>query len=115
MCFLFGGNDAYNMVVPRSDPEYAVYQAARQNLAVAQMDLLPINPLTPDGTSYGLHPSMGGVANLFAQGRVAFVNNVGPLIRPTTKSEFYGGSAELPPQLFLAQRPAGPVAQPEGP
>ena len=40
--FLFGGNDSYNMLVPRSNAEYNVYAQARQNLAVAQNDLLPI-------------------------------------------------------------------------
>ena len=78
--FLFGGNDSYNMVVPRSDAEYNVYAASRQNMALAQQDLLPINPLTPDGTDYGLHPSMAGLQNLFEQGRAAFINNIGPLV-----------------------------------
>jgi len=98
--FLHGGNDSYNMVVPRSNAEYAVYANARQNMAVAQQDLLPINPLTPDGADYGLHPSMGGLQALFEQGRAAFINNIGPLIEPTTKTQFFNKSVLLPPQLF---------------
>ena len=46
--FLFGGNDSFNMVVPRSNAEYNLYAASRQNLAIAQTSLLPIVPLTPD-------------------------------------------------------------------
>ena len=87
--FMFGGNDSYNMLVPRSDAEYNVYAQSRQNLAIAQGDLLPI-----------VHPSMGGLQNLFNTGKAAFVNNVGPLIEPTTKDQFYNGSVSLPPQLF---------------
>lgn len=98
--FLHGGNDSYNMVVPRSNAEYNVYAASRQNMAIAQQDLLPINPLTPDGADYGLHPSMGGVQTLFEQGRAAFVNNLGPLVEPTTKTDFFNKSVLLPPQLF---------------
>ena len=98
--FMFGGNDAYNMLVPRSNAEYNAYAASRQNLAVLQNDLLPINPLTSDGADYGLHPSMGGVQNLFEQGRAAFIANMGPLVEPTTKTEYFNGSVTLPPQLF---------------
>jgi len=101
--FLFGGNDSFNMVVPRSNAEYNEYAASRQNLAVAQASLLPINPLVPDpsGALYGLHPSMPEVAALFEQDEAcAIVANVGPLIEPVTKAQFLGGSARLPPQLF---------------
>lgn len=98
--FLHGGNDSYNMLVPRSNAEYNVYAASRQTMAVAQSDLLPINPLTSDGTDYGLHPALGGIQNLFEQGRAAFVNNIGPLVEPTTKAEYFNKSVLLPPQLF---------------
>ncbi len=98
--FLFGGNDSYNMLVPRSNAEYAVYAASRQNMAIAQTDLLPINPLTPDGADYGLHPMMADVQILFETNRAAFVTNVGPLIEPTTKDQFQNQSVQLPPQLF---------------
>jgi uncharacterized protein (DUF1501 family) len=98
--FLFGGNDSFNMVVPRSNAEYNLYAASRQNLAIAQGDLLPINPLTPDGAQYGFHPSMAGLQGLFESNRVAIVSNVGPLIQPTTKDQFFQQSVLLPPQLF---------------
>ena len=98
--FMFGGNDSYNMLVPRSTPEYNAYAASRQNLALQQTNLLPINPLTPDGAQYGLHPSMTGMQTLFEQGRAAFVANMGPLVEPTTKDQYFNQSVLLPPQLF---------------
>ena len=98
--FMFGGNDAYNMVVPSSAAEYNAYAASRQNLALAQGDLLPINPITSDGAQYGLHPSMAGVQTLFEQGRAAIVANMGPLVEPTTKDQYFNQSVTLPPQLF---------------
>lgn len=98
--FLFGGNDSYNMLVPKSNAEYDVYAASRQNMAIAQSDLLPIIPVTPDGADYGLHPMMVDVQTLFESNRAAFVTNVGPLVQPTTKDQFQNQSVVLPPQLF---------------
>lgn len=98
--FMFGGNDSFNMLVPRSDAEYNVYANSRQNLAVDQNLLLPITPVTGDGVDYGLHFSMGGIKDLFDTGRVAFINNMGPLVEPTTKDQFFNQSVRLPPQLF---------------
>ena len=98
--FLHGGNDSFNMVIPRSNAEYNVYAASRQNMSVAQQDLLSINPVTPDGTDYGLHPSMPGLQGLFENGRAAIISNIGPLIQPTTKADIFNGSVTLPPQLF---------------
>jgi uncharacterized protein (DUF1501 family) len=98
--FLFGGNDSFNMLVPRSTAEYDVYAAARQNLAVPRDQLLPITPTISDGADYGVHPSMPGLGALFEQGQAAFVANVGPLIEPTTKAQYQAQSVRLPPQLF---------------
>jgi uncharacterized protein (DUF1501 family) len=98
--FLHGGNDSFNMLVPRSNAEYNVYATSRQNMALAQQDLLAINPVTADGTNYGLHPSMTGLQGLFENGRAAIISNIGPLIQPTTKADILNGSATLPPQLF---------------
>ncbi len=98
--FLFGGNDAWNTLVPRSPAEYDVYAASRQNLAIEREALLPISPLASDGVDYGLHPMMSGLQGLFEQGRLAIINNVGPLIQPVSVSDYFSGNAALPPQLF---------------
>jgi uncharacterized protein (DUF1501 family) len=98
--FLFGGNDSYNMLVPNTSAEYAQYAAARQNLALLQSDLLPITPASSPGPDFGVHPAMGRVQTLFEAGNAAFVTNVGPLVEPTTKEQYFNGSVSLPPQLF---------------
>ena len=98
--FLFGGNDSWSMVVPRSDAEYAAYARSRQNLAIAKDQLLPVNVQNGDGVAYGLHPAMAGLATLFEASRCAIVANVGPLIQPTTLAQYQAGSVPLPPQLF---------------
>ena len=98
--FLFGGNDSYNMLVPNTSAEYQAYATSRQNLALLQSDLLPITPASSGTPDFGLHPSMTGVQNLFQSGDAAFVTNVGPLVEPTTKDQYFNKSVTLPPQLF---------------
>lgn len=100
--FLHGGNDSFNMLVPKSTAEYNAYLQSRQNLAIASGDLLPINPLslTPGAEPFGLHPSMGAMQNLFETERAAFVANVGPLVEPTTRAAYQSQSVVLPSQLF---------------
>ena len=43
---------------------------------------------------------MTGMQTLFEQGRAAFVANMGPLVEPTTKDQYFNQSVLLPPQLF---------------
>lgn len=98
--FFFGGNDSFNLVVPRSNAEYNIYAKARQNLAIAQGDLLAITADNPDGATYGLHPSASGIHSLFDQGNAAIVANLGPLVEPVTKASYLSDGTRLPPQLF---------------
>ena len=98
--FLSGGNDSYNMLIPRSNPDYNQYANTRSNLAVPQNEILPINPINGDGREFGVHPSMGAIQQLFEDGKVAFLNNVGTLIEPVTKEQFWNDAAKLPLGLF---------------
>jgi len=101
VCFsMSGGNDAFNMLMPRTGNPYAEYAVTRSNLAIDPTTMLAINPLNPDGRDFGLHPSMPNTQNLFNNGRMAFINNVGTLIHPTTKQQIYDRTANLPLGLF---------------
>ena len=98
--FLFGGNDANNLIIPSSASDYAAYSAARQALAIPSASLLSINPTISDGRTYGLHPSCPGLQSLFNTGKVAFLCNVGTLVGPVTRATWTNKTAALPPQLF---------------
>lgn len=98
--FLFGGNDAFNMVVPRSDSAYTSYADARRELAVAQELLLPISSTQSNGVNYGLHPGLSDLAGLYGQNKLAVLGNVGALVEPTSKIAYQNKSVALPPQLF---------------
>src|SRR5262245_55639395 len=97
--FLFGGNDSGNMIIPYDD--YATYAAVRQNtgLAIPQPSLLPIN-VPSLGSQLAFHPSLRGLHNLWGQGKVVVVCNVGLLVEPTTSTSNRNGTARLPLNLF---------------
>ena len=97
VCLLLsGGNDSYNMLIPRGNAEYSEYAAVRSNQAIPQEDIIPITPDNGDGRDFGLHPSLTGLSQLFAEGKAAFISNVGTLVEPTTKTNVQSGLANLP-------------------
>jgi uncharacterized protein (DUF1501 family) len=98
--FLGGGNDATNLLIPYDTVSYNGYSQARAEVAIPRSSLLPIAPSRyNDGRSWALHPSAPELQSLFAQGKVAFLANVGTLVQPTTLAGYNSGQA-LPPQLF---------------
>ena len=65
--FLYGGNDANNMVVPNDDGAYGGLRRGPWPLALAQTSLLPLNLITadPQGRTFALHPGMPELQALF--------------------------------------------------
>ena len=113
--FLLGGNDYGNTVVTYDDASYAKYSAIRaagagaaaggivlQKAALAATTLLPTTAL-PEGRQYALHPNMAGLRKLFNDGQAAVQLNVGPLVVPLTRNEYFSGNTlkyPRPPKLF---------------
>lgn len=89
--FMSGGNDSFNMLVPTSPGEYDAYASVRGNLALSRDSLLQITPGNLGGRTLGIHPSMTEVRDLFSSGNLAFVSNVGSLVRPTTLADYKAG------------------------
>jgi uncharacterized protein (DUF1501 family) len=120
--FLFGGNDAFNMVLPTDSSSWAAYTATRNqapdpiallapgtpgNAAAAAGSpvrlggVLPLSVANPQGRSFALHPLMASVQGLFnIDRRVAILPNIGPLVRPTTKADYANSSFPKPLRLF---------------
>jgi uncharacterized protein (DUF1501 family) len=98
--FLFGGNDAGNMIIPYDDYD-ATYLPVRQGtgLAIPKSSLLPIS-VPSIGSQFALHPSLTGLQQLWGPGNVAVVCNVGPLVEPTNRDSYINGTAHLPLNLF---------------
>ena len=111
--FMHGGNDHANTVVSYDDASFNKYSAIRtpydratgQGIALAKSDLMAtvLSPTTPlaGGRQFALHPAMTGLANLFNMGKAAVQLNVGPLIKPMTRTQFDSNVVQvLPPKLF---------------
>lgn len=95
--FLHGGNDSFNMLMPRTSTEYNHYAATRSNLAIGQSAMLP---LAANGSNYGVHPSLAGVQQLFNNNDLSFIANIGTMVEPTTKTQYETGTVPLPLGLF---------------
>jgi uncharacterized protein (DUF1501 family) len=131
--FLFGGNDAYNMVLPTDSASWVNYTAVRSQAPDPIALLAPGTP--PNAAAAAGSPArLGGVLPLMpavalpqaavrtASGagraagavqhrrRLAIVPNVGPLVLPTTKAQYAQASHPQAGQPVLAQRPAEHLA-----
>jgi uncharacterized protein (DUF1501 family) len=136
--FLFGGNDAYNMVLPTDTASWSAYSAVRNqapesiallapgtaaNAAAAVGSparlggVLPIVPANVQGRSFALHPMLATLQSMFdTDRRLAIVPNVGPLVLPTTKAQYALSSHLKPANLFSHndQQNTWQTFQPEG-
>ena len=99
--FLFGGNDANNMVVPTDASGYNTYFHSRGGvIGTASNGALALpnagssgGVLSLSGTSFGLNPNMPELQTLWQSGNVAMLFNVGNLVQPFAN-----------PAAFLANR-----------
>jgi len=96
--FLEGGNDGWNTMVPLDSAGYNQYATGRQGLAIPQGQLLPVT--VPGVGTYGFHPSLPNIRNLWNQGDVALVCNVGNLIEPVTAPQVLANPNRAPSGLF---------------
>ncbi|WP_421736929.1 DUF1501 domain-containing protein [Caulobacter sp.] len=92
--FLFGGNDAWNMVVP-TDGRFSTYTSQRGSVALQQSSLVPLT-----GTPFGLHPSFASLKPAWDDGALSVVLNTGTLFQPLTKSLYTSQPALRPLNLM---------------
>lgn len=95
--FLFGGNDANNMIVPYD--EYATYAAVRGTTLNIPRDALLQVSAASQKAAFGLHPSLVELQGLYKEGKLAVLANVGTLSEPITRGQFLAGSPR-PEGLF---------------
>ncbi len=101
VCILLnGGADSHNMLVPRSAEAWGQYAVTRGNLAIPQSEILQLNHNPLNGHSYGVHPLMPEVSDLFNSGKLSFISNVGTLVEPVTKAQYLANNKALPLGLF---------------
>jgi uncharacterized protein (DUF1501 family) len=82
--YLSGGNDALSTLVPYQDP---FYYSRRPAIAIPAGQVLQIGS-DSSGRSLGLHPRLGGVRDIFNEGRLAIVQRTG--YPNSSRSHFQG-------------------------
>ena len=96
--FLAGGADTFNMFVPANFAQpgstYDVYGATRGDIAVPRSSLLGVG-----NGDFGFHPNLTAFRDLFDQGAMTVVSNVGPLARPTSPADVLA-ARNIPQSLF---------------
>ncbi len=98
--FLHGGADTFNMLVPTDQDGWNSYRQLRGDLAVPRDELLPL-----DGTGHGLNPGLPALHQLFGEGKLAILGNVGNLVEPLSADQYQAWeegdrSVQVPPILF---------------
>ncbi|MEM9840709.1 MAG: DUF1501 domain-containing protein [Pseudomonadota bacterium] len=108
-----GGLDNHDLLIGHDQPSYDLWTAGRQALVDlidngptpgirARDNLLRLNPTNNGdfgGRDFAMPPELSGIRNLFEDGKLAIVPNVGPLIEPVNRTTFFNGSALLPRRL----------------
>lgn len=104
--YLGGGNDGVNTLVPLDAGQFAHYSRARGNLTLPRGSDPSSCLAELPGVGYGLHPSLRPLLDAWREGALAFVHNVGPLVRPTTQAELVAdlnaGDLRRVPQLLYS-------------
>jgi uncharacterized protein (DUF1501 family) len=108
---LDGGLDSFNLLVPHSQCRphpthadlYSEYREVRDAVAIHKAELLPIPSAlgTQPCDIFGVNPAAGALRDLYTAGQLAFVANVGALVKPVIDKEaFRNMNVRTPPNLF---------------
>jgi len=101
---LDGGNDGNNTIVPIDTVEHTQYASLRGEVALGAASLLPL-AFGTGSQSYGFHPALINISQIYNAKRASVVANIGPLAQPATKQQLIDNPALLPASLF--SHPAG--------
>lgn len=137
--FLAGGNDAHNTVIPLDAVSWRCYTGTRDpavraalngttvgantnnvSLALPSSSILPITHLNKAGVNtgrtFGLHPQLKQIQQIYKSGQAAIVANIGPLTQPTTKIDLIDPAFPLPKKLYSHndQQTTWQTFEPEG-
>ena len=101
VCILLaGGNDSFNMLIPKGSAEHLEYQSVRGGLAIDNNNVLALNNGFNNNRELGLHPSLLNIRNIYNNGNATFISNVGSLVEPINLSQYQNASKQLPLGLF---------------
>lgn len=104
-CFLFGGRDYGNSIIPYDTATYATHNSFRTVSGISPKSLLDATALTPTvalpgGLQYALAPALAPLMAIWNAGDLAVILNEGSLKQPTTKAQYTTPGYPIPPLLF---------------
>eukprot|EP00931_Biecheleriopsis_adriatica_P065147 TRINITY_DN39780_c0_g1_i1.p1 TRINITY_DN39780_c0_g1~~TRINITY_DN39780_c0_g1_i1.p1 ORF type:complete len:1646 (-),score=248.85 TRINITY_DN39780_c0_g1_i1:346-5283(-) len=102
LLYMGGGADTFHMLVPGECQLYEEYREVRAGLVWDQGELIKISAETqPACKTFGVHPKLDFLAELYKDGQASFVSNVGQLVEPLTRSSLKkGGGGRTCPNGF---------------
>ena len=106
MILLNGGADTHNMVMPHSGCAGPTdlnteYNEIRGNISLSKAEVHTITSQTANPcTTYGLHPELPLLKELYEEGSASFFLNMGAMVEPITKAEYQVGLKKRPTGLF---------------
>ena len=81
-------------------PKFNTVEIPADSGNYVNQDLHPLDYTDAAGKEFAVHYAMPNVESLFKDGNLSFVANIGTLVEPTTKTQVYDGSAQLPLGLY---------------
>lgn len=132
--FLRGGMDGHDVIIPYDTDSSSAYETIRAPIidqyaaegmeSRRRANLLRLqgsgssqaSGFLPDGREFAVAKEYEALRDLYHQGEMAVVGNVGPLIMPTTRTTYFNGAVSLPPRLFSHndQQSTWMASSPEG-
>ena len=104
-------NAVTGRVLPNNNTAYAFPESWGGVLPITSAIPNPVPPGTNAlARTFALNPHLAPLVPIWQAGRLAVAANVGPLIVPTTKTQYRNRSVPLPRQPDVAQRPAVDLA-----
>jgi uncharacterized protein (DUF1501 family) len=126
--FLFGGQDAHNVLIPYTQTEYDRYAAARSgggkpqdqssgnlSYARAQLSATAMPATTTNsiaatvgggwttnthGREFALHPNYSELKSLYTADKLAVIANTGPMLTSIDRNQWYNGLGARPANLY---------------
>ena len=126
--FLAGGMDGHDTLIPRNRSSSRQFETLRSEMLATydsqpdgfaprrRANLLPLQRANVDGRTFAYPEEFRPLQELFNQGNMSVIGNVGPLIEPLNRQQFINGSRRVPPRLgsHNDQQSVWASSQPEG-
>jgi len=96
--FAHGGWDGNDMLIP-TDAGYQDYYRARPNIAIKRDEIVALSKGYAQG-SIGMNPALKPLKDIYDRGHLAWVANIGAMVKPLTAKQWRDNEVAVPPFLM---------------